>query len=96
MSVLVEGGGELLGSFFDAGLIDAVAAFVAPCLVGGKAAKSPLAGRGVATLADATKLRYARTRKFGADILIEGCITDVNIYFRGVAAATKRLKKERR
>ena len=43
-NVLVEGGGKLLGSLFDAGLVDEVHVFVAPKLVGGQAAPTPLAG----------------------------------------------------
>jgi diaminohydroxyphosphoribosylaminopyrimidine deaminase/5-amino-6-(5-phosphoribosylamino)uracil reductase len=45
-NILVEGGGEILGAFFDEGLVDEVHAFVAPKILGGKAAKSPLEGHG--------------------------------------------------
>jgi diaminohydroxyphosphoribosylaminopyrimidine deaminase / 5-amino-6-(5-phosphoribosylamino)uracil reductase len=44
--ILVEGGGELLGSFRDNGLFDEVHAFIAPRLMGGAAAPSPLGGVG--------------------------------------------------
>src|SRR3990170_7312551 len=38
LSLLVEGGGTLLGSFFDLGLVDKVQAVIAPMIVGGAAA----------------------------------------------------------
>jgi diaminohydroxyphosphoribosylaminopyrimidine deaminase/5-amino-6-(5-phosphoribosylamino)uracil reductase len=46
-NILVEGGATLLGSFFDAKLIDEAHVFVAPKLIGGTAAKSPIAGVGI-------------------------------------------------
>ena len=45
-NILVEGGGQLLGSLFDANLIDEAHIFIAPKLIGGEAAPSPLAGLG--------------------------------------------------
>ncbi len=45
--VLVEGGGELIGSFADAGLIDRVVHFRAPLLVGGAGARPCVGGLGV-------------------------------------------------
>jgi len=44
-NVLVEGGGRLLGSLLDAGQIDEVHVFIAPKLVGGGAAASPIGGK---------------------------------------------------
>jgi diaminohydroxyphosphoribosylaminopyrimidine deaminase/5-amino-6-(5-phosphoribosylamino)uracil reductase len=45
-NVLVEGGSALLGAFFDRQLIDEAHVFIAPKLLGGTGAKSPLAGTG--------------------------------------------------
>ena len=45
-NVLVEGGSALLGAFFDRQLIDEAHVFIAPKLLGGAGAKSPLAGAG--------------------------------------------------
>lgn len=53
--VLVEGGGELLAGFLAAGLVDEIEACVAPVLVGGNRAPTPLRGRGVAALLDAPR-----------------------------------------
>src|SRR5262249_31016088 len=50
-NVLIEGGAEVLGSFLDAGAIDEGHVFVAPLLVGGAEARTPLAGEGGAGIA---------------------------------------------
>jgi len=70
--VLVEGGGELLGSFFDQGLVDQVAVFVAPRIVGGISAVQPVGGRGVARMEDALSLAHVREERLGPDRLVEG------------------------
>ena len=51
-NVLVEGGGEVLGSFADAGHVDEVMAFVGPKIVGGDG-RAPVLGGGVSKLRDA-------------------------------------------
>ncbi len=70
--VLVEGGSELFGSFFDGGFIDQVMAFISPKLVGGRAAKSPLGGEGLAHMLDAPMLRELRNYRLEGDMVIEG------------------------
>jgi diaminohydroxyphosphoribosylaminopyrimidine deaminase/5-amino-6-(5-phosphoribosylamino)uracil reductase len=72
--VLVEGGSEVLGSFFDAGLIDQVLVFVAPKLCGGRAAKSPVGGEGLAKMLDALILRELRNYRLEGDVVVEGKI----------------------
>lgn len=69
--LLVEGGGALAGSFLRAALVNEVAAFVAPRVIGGEAAPSPVAGLGVAHLAKAAKLDHAEQRWLGRDFLIQ-------------------------
>jgi diaminohydroxyphosphoribosylaminopyrimidine deaminase/5-amino-6-(5-phosphoribosylamino)uracil reductase len=71
-SVLVEGGGDLLGSLFDYGLVDKVIAFVAPIIIGGKEAKTAVAGKGIEKVIDAVKLERVSFEKFGEDIMISG------------------------
>lgn len=75
--ILVEGGGRLLGSFFDAGLVDRVAAFIAPVIVGGAEASGPVMGRGIATMAEAWRLSDTRFRTLGDDLLLEGTVRAV-------------------
>jgi diaminohydroxyphosphoribosylaminopyrimidine deaminase/5-amino-6-(5-phosphoribosylamino)uracil reductase len=73
-NVLVEGGGRLLGSLFDARAIDEVHVFIASKLVGGLDAPSPLAGRGLASMADATALHSAVIEPLDGDVYIHGRI----------------------
>ena len=72
VSVLVEGGGQVLGAMLDARLIDRVDAFVAPMLIGGAGAPSPIAGAGATVIADALRLERARLEPIGPDWLITG------------------------
>lgn len=73
-NVLVEGGGQLLGSFLDAGQIDEVYAFVAPKLVGGEKAISPISGHGVSRMADAVSLFDLKCVSLDNDICLHGRI----------------------
>jgi hypothetical protein len=60
------------GAFFDAGLVDKVYAFVAPQIVGGETARSPVEGSGVAAMADSWILTRTRSEQIGPDWLIIG------------------------
>jgi diaminohydroxyphosphoribosylaminopyrimidine deaminase/5-amino-6-(5-phosphoribosylamino)uracil reductase len=55
-NVLVEGGGALLGHFFDQRLADEVHVYIARRLIGGAAAAGPLNARGVARARDSVPL----------------------------------------
>lgn len=71
-SILVEGGGKIHGSFLEEGLVDKVYAYIAPKLVGGKTAKTPVGGKGFEKMADAKMLKDIKLEKMGEDILITG------------------------
>ena len=71
-SVLVEGGGTLLGSLFDNRLVDKVVAFIAPSIIGGKAARSPVGGTGAGRITDALRLDRVEVKTFGADTAVIG------------------------
>ena len=71
-SIMVEGGGTLLGSLFDLGLVDKVVAFVAPTVIGGSNAPSPVGGSGVELMVDALQLERVRWKRLGRDMLITG------------------------
>jgi len=73
-SVLVEGGGTLLGSLFDHQLIDKVIAFVAPIIIGGKEAKTGVGGKGVDKVVDSVKLQRVRIEKFDQDLMVSGYV----------------------
>lgn len=72
ISVLVEGGGEVLGSFVDTKLVDKVYAFHAPLIIGGKNAVSAVAGKGAPTIQNALKLKDMVIKKFGDNTLTTG------------------------
>ncbi len=72
LSVLLEGGGEAAASFWEAGLVDRALFFVAPKVLGGREAKTPVEGAGRALMRDAIGLDGLRVRRFGQDIALEG------------------------
>jgi diaminohydroxyphosphoribosylaminopyrimidine deaminase / 5-amino-6-(5-phosphoribosylamino)uracil reductase len=69
-AVLVEGGGDLHGAFLDAGLVDRVAVFLAPRLLGGRTATSAIEGAGL-SLKGAPRLTALEVSHLGDDVLIE-------------------------
>jgi diaminohydroxyphosphoribosylaminopyrimidine deaminase/5-amino-6-(5-phosphoribosylamino)uracil reductase len=71
-SVLVEGGAQVLGSFFDAGAINRVTVFIAPKLCGGAAAPSAVAGRGLERMAEALRLHDVVWQPSGDDLMVTG------------------------
>lgn len=68
---LLEGGSELNWAFVEAALVDRVAMFIAPLLIGGASAPTAVGGRGV-RLPDALRLRSVAARPVGPDWLLEG------------------------
>ncbi len=74
VSILVEGGGKLLGSLFDHHLVDKVLAFISPIIIGGDEAKSGVGGSGVNNVAEALRLSRVNTKSFGDDILVAGYV----------------------
>jgi diaminohydroxyphosphoribosylaminopyrimidine deaminase/5-amino-6-(5-phosphoribosylamino)uracil reductase len=69
-NVLVEGGAAVLGSFHDAGLIDELHVFVAPKLIGGTAALSPVGGLGLDAIGRGRTLDLTRWEMVGDDIYL--------------------------
>ena len=72
VNLLVEGGGKILGSLFDAGSVDKVQAFVAPVIIGGIEAASPVEGTGAELMVHAFRLDKTSIRQIGADWLVTG------------------------
>lgn len=73
-SVLLEGGGTLNASALRENLVQRVYAFVAPKLVAGANAKSPVEGAGISRMKDALELQDVEISSFGKDICITGRI----------------------
>ncbi|TMG01669.1 MAG: hypothetical protein E6I09_12150, partial [Chloroflexi bacterium] len=72
VTALIEGGGVLLGGFFDRGLVDKVYAVIAPIIVGAADAPGAVAGRGASRMADALRMRDITVERLGEDILVTG------------------------
>ena len=73
-NVLVEGGGDLLGGLWDERLVDEVHVFVAPKIVGGASATSPIAGSGIASMSSAGLLRDACWTQVEDDFYLSGLV----------------------
>src|ERR1043166_4120659 len=67
-SVLIEGGGEILGEALDKRLIDKVQIYLGPILIGGPVVAFP--GEGAGRTAEALRLRDVRYRRIGESICI--------------------------
>jgi diaminohydroxyphosphoribosylaminopyrimidine deaminase/5-amino-6-(5-phosphoribosylamino)uracil reductase len=71
-SVLVEGGAVVAGEFLDAGLVNKVTFFIAPKIIGGKAAPGAVGGAGVERMSDAFGLERANIIQRGKDLEVTG------------------------
>ncbi|MDH5662540.1 MAG: bifunctional diaminohydroxyphosphoribosylaminopyrimidine deaminase/5-amino-6-(5-phosphoribosylamino)uracil reductase RibD [Elusimicrobiota bacterium] len=73
-SLLIEGGGKVNASALEMGLVDKVLFFIAPKIVGGEDAITPVEGEGIDRIGKARRLKDTRIRRFGEDILFEGYV----------------------
>jgi diaminohydroxyphosphoribosylaminopyrimidine deaminase/5-amino-6-(5-phosphoribosylamino)uracil reductase len=71
-NVLIEGGARLAGSALDAGIVDRVAFFVAPIVIG--TGTPAVEGLGFARVRDAIALDDLSVRRLGGDLLMEADI----------------------
>ncbi len=69
-NVLVEGGGRLLGSLMDARQIDEVCVWIAPKLLGGATAGTPIAGQGIAAVSEALPLEKLNVQQVDGDLCL--------------------------
>ena len=70
-NVLVEGGGELLGSLRELGQIDELHIFMGPKMIGGTNALSPVLGNGSETIEAGSKFRIVSTQIIGGDVYVK-------------------------
>ena len=73
-SIMLESGGTLSEALLREGLIDEVMAFIAPKIIGGKMAKTPVEGDGVEMMSEAVVLRDKVILPIGEDVLISGIV----------------------
>lgn len=68
--ILLEGGGTLNYSFIKENLVNEVSVFVAPKIIGGKTAMTPVAGHGVDFMNEASLFKLSETEVIDEDILL--------------------------
>lgn len=67
-NLMVEGGSQILGSFWDANLMDEVHCYLAPKLIGGTAAKNPVGGKGLAKVSTESEWRTVESKVIDGDV----------------------------
>jgi diaminohydroxyphosphoribosylaminopyrimidine deaminase/5-amino-6-(5-phosphoribosylamino)uracil reductase len=73
-SVLVEGGSTLNESIIKEKLVDKVITFIAPKIIGGVKAKTPVEGKGFEYVKEAVVLEKIKTKIFDEDVMISGYV----------------------
>jgi len=71
-SLLVEGGAETLGAFFDQKLVHRFNFFYGPKILGGRQAPGVVGGQGIMHLGAAPLARDLTVRRLGGDLLVSG------------------------
>ncbi len=69
-SIMIEGGGELIGSAFDAKIVDKVMLFIAPKIIGGSG--TTIGGQGVGSINESIQLEKVEMKQIGEDFLLVG------------------------
>jgi diaminohydroxyphosphoribosylaminopyrimidine deaminase/5-amino-6-(5-phosphoribosylamino)uracil reductase len=73
-SLYIEGGSAILASAFDYGIVNKVYAAVAPKIIGGSTAITPVGGIGIEKMRDAIVLKKVTHEIIGNDVIIKGYI----------------------
>jgi len=69
-SVLIEGGGKINASCLKANIVNKIYAYIAPKIIGGKEALTPITGNGIKYMKDAIQLENLNLEKIGEDYLL--------------------------
>lgn len=72
--ILLEGGSEVNAAALEAGIVDKVALFYAPKIVGGKKALGMVGGAGQKRVKDAVNIDSMNIKRVGSDFLVEGYV----------------------
>ena len=73
--LLVEGGGQVHGSFLRQGLVDRVMAFIAPMIIGDDSAPGAVSGGLGLSLGEVPRLSHLEYEIIGQDVLIQGYLS---------------------
>lgn len=71
-SILLEGGGTLNEAALRQGIVDRLVSFIAPKIVGGRDAKTPVEGKGFEEMSRAIRIENLEIQKIGEDLMIQG------------------------
>lgn len=74
MNLLVEGGGEVIASFFEQKRVDKVFLFLASRIIGGKEAPSWVEGKGINSLKETPYIDIDSWKRMGEDFLLQGYV----------------------
>ncbi len=74
MGIMIEAGGNFAAAALKAGIVDKVLYFIAPKLIGGAAAPTPLMGGGIEKLSEITHLKNVTYKQLGEDMMVQGYI----------------------
>ncbi len=70
-NILVEGGGQLLGAFFDAEQVDEAHVFLGPKIIGSADARSPISGQGCRWIEEAAGFELLSLERIGDDVYLK-------------------------
>ncbi len=73
-SVLIEGGGTVHGTALKSGMVNRIYSYIAPKLIGGKEARSPVEGSGYPLMKEALPVTDLEILELGGDICITGTV----------------------
>jgi len=73
-NILVEGGSRVITSVIEGHLADKAMIFIAPIIIGGEGAKSPVLGTGINKISEAAEIDEVEIKRFSNDIVIEGTL----------------------
>ena len=71
-NLLVEGGGQTIGTFFDQRMLDEFHVFISTRICGGEKAVSPILGKGMPTISHCLSLEHVQRELVGDDIYVRG------------------------
>jgi len=69
-TLLVEGGGSVMWSFFREGLVNEMSVFVGSVIIGGEASPTLVGGEGFESLDEATRLKLVSCEQLGDGVLL--------------------------
>jgi diaminohydroxyphosphoribosylaminopyrimidine deaminase/5-amino-6-(5-phosphoribosylamino)uracil reductase len=73
-SLLVEGGSGIAAAFLQQRLLDRLTFIIAPKLIGGESAPTPIGGHGIASMASAIALKEPTVHMLGTDVVYEALL----------------------